>query len=152
MLTLMLERTYGSQDCSIARALEVVGERWTLLIVRDALLGSSRFGEFVASLDIATNVLATRLRLLVAEGILDYVADASAPGRSRYLLTDKGRALGPVLIALMRWGDAYGGDAGPGRRSALHRDCGGRVDAVPRCSCGDHPAASEIVFATRTAP
>ena len=88
----MLRRTYEGQDCSIARALEVVGERWTLLIIRDALLGLRRFDEFQRNLGIARKVLADRLRWLVDEGILERVPYQERPERYEYRLTRKGRA------------------------------------------------------------
>jgi DNA-binding HxlR family transcriptional regulator len=103
----VLERTYPGQDCSIARALEVVGERWTLLILRDAVLGLERFEEFQASLGIASNVLTSRLKLLSGEGLLARVPDPQRPGRPKYELTDKGAELAPVLVELMKWGDSH---------------------------------------------
>src|SRR5215470_11387337 len=103
----MLKRDYVGQDCSIARALEVVGERWTLLIVRDAFLGRSRFEEFQQSLGISRNVLTERLNRLVAEGILERVPYQERPPRYRYKLTTKGRDLHLALTGLRQWGDAY---------------------------------------------
>jgi DNA-binding HxlR family transcriptional regulator len=103
----MLERTYPGQSCTIARALEVVGERWTLLILRDAVLGLERFEEFQASLGIASNVLTSRLKLLSGEGLLERVPDPQRPGRPKYALTDKGAELAPVLVELMKWGDQH---------------------------------------------
>jgi DNA-binding HxlR family transcriptional regulator len=103
----MLKRTYDGQNCSIARALELVGERWTLLIVRDALLGLRRFDEFQDSLGIARNVLTERLYRLVAEGILERHVYSERPPRFEYRLTDKGRELAIPLIALMQWGDRH---------------------------------------------
>jgi DNA-binding HxlR family transcriptional regulator len=134
----VLHRTYPTQNCSIARALEVVGERWTLLIVRDALLGMSRFDDFQASLNIATNVLSSRLRTLCDEGILRRQPDAERAGRSEYVLTDKGRELAPTLITLMGWGDRhYAGPAGPPRLT-LHSRCRGTVSLALECtSCGE---------------
>src|SRR5204862_441399 len=87
----MLKRTYDGQDCSIAHALEVVGERWTLLIIRDALLGLRRFDEFQRNLGIARKVLADRLRWLVDEGILERAPYQERPERYEYHLTRKGR-------------------------------------------------------------
>ena len=135
---LVLQRSYPDQICSIARALEVVGERWTLLILRDASLGVHRFDEFRASLGIASNVLTSRLRLLCDEGLLERRPDAQRPGRPEYVLTAKGRELGPALIALMKWGDRhYPSPAGPPRLS-VHAGCGGQVDAAMRCDrCGE---------------
>ena len=103
----MLKRDYEGQNCSIARALEVVGERWTLLIVRDAFLGLTRFEEFQSSLGIARNVLTDRLNRLVQEGILEKVRYRERPERFEYRLTRKGRDLEIALAGLRQWGDKY---------------------------------------------
>jgi DNA-binding HxlR family transcriptional regulator len=103
----MLKRTYEGQNCSIAHALEMVGERWTLLIIRDALLGLRRFDEFQRSLGIARKVLAERLRWLVDQGILERVRYQERPDRYEYRLTQKGRDLHVALVGLRQWGDDY---------------------------------------------
>ena len=109
----MLNRDYEGQNCSIARALEVVGERWTLLIVRDAFLGLRRFDEFQASLGVARNVLTDRLNRLVEEGILERVRYSERPERYEYRLTRKGRDLQIALEGLRQWGDKYVSDKPP---------------------------------------
>ena len=109
----MLKRDYDGQDCSIARALEVLGERWTLLIVRDAFLGLRRFEEFQASLGIARNVLTDRLNRLVEEGILERVRYSERPERYEYRLTSKGRDLQIALAGLRQWGDKYLSEKAP---------------------------------------
>jgi DNA-binding HxlR family transcriptional regulator len=109
----MLRRDYEGQNCSIARALEVVGERWTLLIIRDALLGLRRFDQFQDSLGIARNVLTDRLSRLVEEGVLERVPYSERPVRFEYRLTDKGRELGVALAGLRQWGDKYVSDKPP---------------------------------------
>jgi DNA-binding HxlR family transcriptional regulator len=104
----MLNRHYeGQEACSVAQALEIVGERWTWLIIRDAFLGLKRFAEFQESLGIARNVLAERLRRLVDEGIFERVLYAERPARYEYVLTEKGRDLFTALNALRQWGDEY---------------------------------------------
>jgi DNA-binding HxlR family transcriptional regulator len=103
----VLKRDYEGQNCSIARALEAVGERWTLLIVRDAFLGLRRFDEFHESLGIARNVLADRLNRLVEEGILERVRYSERPERYEYRLTPKGRDLQIALAGLRQWGDKH---------------------------------------------
>jgi DNA-binding HxlR family transcriptional regulator len=103
----VLKRDYEGQNCSIARALEVVGERWTLLIVRDAFLGVRRFDQFQESLGIARNVLTDRLNRLVDEGILERVRYSERPERFEYRLTQKGRDLQLALAGLRQWGDKY---------------------------------------------
>ena len=103
----MLKRDYEGQNCSIARALEVVGERWTLLIVRDAVVGRRRFDEFQQSLGISRNILTERLGRLVEEGILRRVLYQEHPDRFEYLLTQKGHDLHLALTGLRQWGDKY---------------------------------------------
>jgi DNA-binding HxlR family transcriptional regulator len=135
----MLRRTYDDQVCSIARALEVVGERWTFLIIRDALLGVSRFDGFLDSLGIARNVLTDRLNALVANGIFDRIAYQQRPTRHEYHLTPKGRDLVPVIVTLMEWGDRhFSGKGGPPRQT-VHTDCGGRVTSLLLCATCDRP-------------
>jgi DNA-binding HxlR family transcriptional regulator len=104
----VLRRDYlGQQACSVARTLEIVGDRWTWLIVRDAFLGLTRFAEFRESLEIAPNVLADRLARLVDEGIFERVAYNRQPLRHEYRLTQKGSDLFVALNALRQWGDRY---------------------------------------------
>ena len=103
----MLGRDYEGQNCSIARALEIVGERWTLLIVRDVFLGLRKFDEIQSELGIARNVLTDRLNRLVEEGILERVQYSERPLRFEYRLTKKGRELNVALTALRQWGDAH---------------------------------------------
>jgi DNA-binding HxlR family transcriptional regulator len=103
----MLEREYPGQNCSLARALEIVGERWTLLIIRDAFFGLRRFDQFQESLGIARNVLTDRLNWLVDEGILERVRYGERPIRHEYQLTPKGRDLLLPLTAVRQWGDKY---------------------------------------------
>ncbi|MFG1461383.1 helix-turn-helix domain-containing protein [Xanthobacter sp. DSM 24535] len=94
-------------DCPIARTLDVVGDWWSLLIVRDAFLGRRRFGEFQKSLDIARNMLSARLKALVAEGILQSVPAADGSAFNDYELTEKGRDLFPIIVALRQWGEKH---------------------------------------------
>jgi DNA-binding HxlR family transcriptional regulator len=129
----MLGRMYEDQVCSVARSLEVVGERWTLLIVRDALLGLRRFDEFHKSLGLARNVLSDRLGKLVEHGIMERVEYQERPVRLEYHLTARGRELRTVILALMRWGDEHmAGPQGP-PRLIRHADCGAPVTVSPVC-------------------
>ena len=106
----MLKRDYETQPfCGVARSLEVIGERWTLLIVRDAFLGRRRFEEFQESLGIARNVLTDRLGRLVDEGIFERVLYNERPERYEYRLTPKGRELIVALTALREWGEKHAG-------------------------------------------
>ena len=132
----VLDRTYPDQVCSIARALEVVGERWTLLIIRDAFLGLRRFDQFQESLGIARNILTDRLNRLVQEGILDRVPYNDRPERYEYVLTERGRELRVALAALRQWGDRHLAPAGP-PRLVEHTGCGGEAVATLVCNkCG----------------
>ena len=103
----MLNRDYEGQNCSIARALEIVGERWTLLIIRDVFLGRRRFDQLQESLGIARNVLTDRLNRLVDEGVLERVLYSERPERYEYRLTSMGRDLNIALAAFRQWGDQY---------------------------------------------
>ena len=133
----MLPRTYEDQVCSIARSLEVIGDRWTLLIVRDAFFGIRRFQDFEEGLGIPKKVLAERLERLVDEGIFERRQYQERPPRHEYVLTDKGRGLWRVLAHLLMWGDQhYVAEGGP-PRILRHRRCGGRLDFTLRCKkCG----------------
>jgi len=124
-----------SQSCSLACALDRVGERWSLLIVRDILNGNRRFGQIQASLGVARNVLSARLQRLVDEGIVERRAYQESPPRHEYFLTEKGLDLWPALIALLNWGDRYSSEPRP--KIILHKECGGPVSDRGICeSCG----------------
>src|SRR3954452_6980402 len=133
----VLPRTYEGQVCSVARSLEVIGDRWTLLVVRDAFFGLRRFQQFEENLGIPKKVLTERLQRLVDEQILERRRYQERPERFEYVLTDKGRGLWRVLAHLLMWGDEhYAGEAGP-PRLLRHRGCGGRLDFSLRCKkCG----------------
>lgn len=129
----MLGKTYDSQVCSIARALEVVGERWTLLIVRDALFaGVTRFSDHQHNLGIATNVLATRLDALIAAGVMQ--RREMPGGQHEYLLTQKGHDLKPALIALTHWGDQWASSAAAPPIVYRHSGCGAEVSVQTSCA------------------
>jgi DNA-binding HxlR family transcriptional regulator len=132
----MLGNSYDDQVCSIARTLELIGERWTILIVRDAFLGVRRFDDLQRSLGIARNVLQNRLERLVEHGILERVRYQERPERFEYRLTEKGIDLWPVLVSLISWGDRHAAPDGP-PIILEHRDCGGRVNDRRICEkCG----------------
>jgi DNA-binding HxlR family transcriptional regulator len=144
----MLGRTYENQTCSVARTLELVGERWTLLIIRDAFLGVRRFGDFAERLGVARNVLQDRLERLVGEGILEKVPYQERPLRHEYRLTDQGRDLWPVLVALLKYGDRHLAPEGP-PLLLVHRDCGGEVDDRRRCTaCGRELEVGDVRMKT----
>jgi DNA-binding HxlR family transcriptional regulator len=121
----VLKRGYDGQLCSIARSLELVGDRWTLLIVRDLVLGLKRFDELQSSLGVASNVLTDRLTRLTDEGIIERVRYSERPERFEYRLTEKGRELRLVLLALMQWGDRHVSEKPP--RIARRRSDRSRV-------------------------
>ncbi len=127
---------YPRQDCGIARSLELVGERWTLLILRDAFLGVRRFTDFQAHLDVSRAVLATRLDALVDEGLLQRVGD----GHASYELTDDAMGLWPALHLLAQWGDERTSPGLP-RRTFHHVGCGtlGRDGRCGTCDAAPHP-------------
>jgi DNA-binding HxlR family transcriptional regulator len=141
----MLGRTYEDQACSIARSLEVLGERWTLLVVRDALLGLRRFDEFARSLGIARNILTDRLGRLVTADILRRVPYQEHPPRHEYQLTPMGYELAVPIIALMHWGDRHlAGPAGPPRLTR-HSTCGGKLHTTLTCdTCHDPVTPAEL--------
>jgi DNA-binding HxlR family transcriptional regulator len=146
-LLFVLQRDYPDQVCSIARSLEVIGERWTLLILRDTVLGLSRFEEFQESLGIASNVLTNRLKLLCDEQVLERVPDGQRPGRPKYVLTDKGRGLAPALLVLMKWGDRHYPTPNGPPRLTLHAGCGGNIGASFRSDrCGKPFEPGDIEF------
>ncbi len=152
--SVMLGRDYDGQNCSIARTLEVVGERWTLLIMREAFLGTKRFDEFQRRLGIARNILQARLERLVEEDVLVRRPYQERPPRYEYRLTAAGVDLLPVLVALLEWGDRHRAPAGPPVVPS-HRGCGGRINAALVCdSCGAQvdPAAFEVLFGPGAGP
>src|SRR5262245_9881195 len=129
--------SFADMPCTIAQTLEVVGEWWTLLIVRDAVLGVTRFDDWQRRLGIARNVLSARLDALVEHGILERRRYQEHPPRDEYVLTRKGRDLIPVLEALRTWGDRHAAPAGP-PVLMIHDDCGHAVHSGSHCSrCGE---------------
>jgi DNA-binding HxlR family transcriptional regulator len=140
-----LHRGYEKEVCSIAGTLELVGERWTLLIVRELFVGVHRFDELQGDLGIARNVLQARLETLVDAGIVIRRAYREHPPRHEYRLTDTGLELWPVIVSLMQWGDRHL-DWPDGPPVVLeHRDCGGAVDAHRCCErCGARLGPREV--------
>jgi DNA-binding HxlR family transcriptional regulator len=141
----MLGRTYDDQNCSAARALELVGERWSLLIIRDALFaGFTRFTDFQRDLGLAPNVLAARLEAFVAAGLMETRSYSARPDHHEYLLTEKGRDLLPVVVALTKWGDRWAAPNGP-PIVYEHAQCGAVIDLPIRCpQCGDIDTAAVV--------
>ncbi|HTW83445.1 MAG TPA: helix-turn-helix domain-containing protein [Candidatus Sulfotelmatobacter sp.] len=130
-------RSFEDMNCSIARSLDVIGEWWTLLIVREAFRGVRRFDVFADRLGIASNILTARLRRLVEHDVLAERVYQERPLRVEYRLTPKGRELFPVLLALLQWGDRWYAQDGP-PVALEHIPCGHRTRAVMVCDhCGE---------------
>jgi DNA-binding HxlR family transcriptional regulator len=133
----MQRTSFEDMNCSVAQCLEIVGEWWSLLIVRDAFLGVTRFDDFQSRLGISRNILNQRLTHLVETGILKRVPYEEHPPRSEYRLTDKGRDVWQVVTAMRQWGDRWAAPAGPPLKMR-HTSCGHLVQAVSVCShCGE---------------
>jgi DNA-binding HxlR family transcriptional regulator len=138
-------RDLAEQECSVARAVAVIGDRWTLMVLRDCFLGVRRFEDFERRLGISRSIIAERLRHLVDEGVLRREAYQDRPVRHEYRLTDKGLTLHPVIMAIVHWGDVhYAGEAGP-PLIHRHKACGCDFAPVMTCSeCGDPLAARDV--------
>ena len=137
-----LPSDYDGQQCALARSLEVVGERWTLLILRDLFFGVRRFGELQARLDIPRAVLSARLATLVERGLVE--RRPYRRGRDEFLLTERGAELWPAMHSLMRWGDRHFAPWPP-RRVFAHAACGTELDAAGRCpACEVMPPAGDV--------
>jgi DNA-binding HxlR family transcriptional regulator len=135
-----LGNDYDTLDCPIARALELLGERWTFLIVRDCFTGISRFGDFIDHLGLPKGVLTVRLEKLVAAGILR--KRKNAPRQYDYLLTERGVTLWPILFSMAAWGDTHLAPAGGRRRLFSHQICGAELSSdgsCPRCKIAAAP-------------
>jgi DNA-binding HxlR family transcriptional regulator len=142
----MLGRAYERENCSAARALEIVGERWSLLILRNALYaGSRRFNQFQKSLGIATNILSTRLDWLIENGLMESRPAVDDPDVREYVLTAKGLDFEPVILALSAWGDQWAAPDGP-PIIYNHAQCGGHVRQYLECeTCHENPKPGDIV-------
>lgn len=127
---------YSAENCSVKRALDIVGEKWTLLVLREAFYGARRFEEFLAHVGCARNVLSDRLGTLVDADVMSRVPYREPGQRERYeyRLTDKGLDLLPAVVALMQWGDRWESDAQGAPVEVTHRECGHPVELVLRCS------------------
>jgi DNA-binding HxlR family transcriptional regulator len=132
------------RTCSVARTLDVVGEKWALLAIREVFLGCRRFEEMVRNTAAPRDTLAARLRTLVERGVLERRQYSEHPPRDEYFLTDAGRDLYPLILTSMQWGDRHlAGEAGPPMR--LEHDCGAVLDPLLVCrSCGDPVHARDV--------
>jgi DNA-binding HxlR family transcriptional regulator len=135
----------GDQSCSIARTLSVIGDRWTLLVLREAFLRTRRFEEFQAHLGATRHLLADRLQKLVDHGVFERVRYQERPARYEYKLTEKGRDLYPIIVSLLGWGDRWMADESGPPIELVHRDCGHRMVPVPTCPhCGGRISARDV--------
>jgi DNA-binding HxlR family transcriptional regulator len=141
----MRKTSFAHMNCSVAQSLEIIGEWWTLLILRDSFLGIRRFDDFVKRLGISRNVLADRLDKLVDADILTRHPYDEARGRYDYLLTEKGRALWPVIVTLRQWGDEWIRGAGNEPLLLEHRHHGHTTTAQLTCDvCGERLDARSV--------
>jgi DNA-binding HxlR family transcriptional regulator len=142
----MPKQSFANMSCSIARSLDVIGERWTPLILRDLFVGMSRFEDIRCDLGIASNVLAARLDTLERHGVVGRYPYQTAPVRHEYRLTVKGLDLYPVVVTLLAWGDKWLSDAPP--VLLVHRDCGRATSAKTVCAnCGGELNAANATAA-----
>jgi DNA-binding HxlR family transcriptional regulator len=143
-------KSFSEMDCSVAQCLEVVGEWWSMLVVRDVFLGATRFDDLQKSLGISRNILQQRLARLVDAGVLEKVPYCEHPLRFEYRLTEKGRDLWPVLTAMRQWGDHYAAPNGPPVR-LRHKGCGAITEPVTVCgSCGEAVGCRDFVALRRS--
>lgn len=144
----MPKPSFADIACSIARSVDVVGERWTPLILRDLFVGMSRFEDIRRDLGIASNVLAARLDRLERDGIVDRHQYQTAPVRHEYRLTEKGRDLYPVIATLIAWGDKWMAAGNGPPALIVHSECGHATTAVTVCAeCGGELNADTAVAA-----
>jgi DNA-binding HxlR family transcriptional regulator len=134
----MVRKSFAHLECSVANAVEIVSDAWTVLVLRDVFLGVRRFDEFVSNLGIARNTLADRLERLVAAGILRTDRYQDNPPRHEYRLSDKGKDLFDMLMTMWSYGERWNPPADPGHQRPIHVDCGNEADAVAHCGhCGE---------------
>jgi len=117
-------------QCPVARALEVLGDRWALMILRDAFDGLRRFSEFQKNLGLAKNILATRLKLLLESGLLQLQPVSDGSAYKEYVLTDKGRSVFPIVVGLRQWGERFLFEAGEARSELLDSASGKPIETL----------------------
>ncbi len=135
----------GDQNCSVARSLAVFGDRWTLMVLRNCFLGVKRFDDFLRDLDLSRTILTDRLNKLVEHGVLEKIPYQVKPTRHDYRLTQKGRDLHPIIMAIVQWGDQYYAIDGEPPIIRTHTRCGKDFQSVTVCSeCGEPILAHEV--------
>jgi DNA-binding HxlR family transcriptional regulator len=135
---------YSAENCSIRRTLDVVGEKWTLLVLREAFYGVRRFDDFARGVGCARNILSARLNTLVDEGLLhrEPYREPGQRARVEYRLTEKGLELFPAVVALMQWGDRWAGEPDGPPVEITHRECGEPVTVSMTCAAGHGPLSA----------
>lgn len=139
-------RSLKTDVCPMARALEIVGDQWSLLVIRDAFDGMKRFGEFQQSLGVAKNILSDRLKNLVQEGVLDLVPASDGSLYQEYVLTAKGKGLFPVVVGLRHWGEAHLYAKGERHSVLLERDSGKPVPKIDLRTRDGKPLDPDLTF------
>jgi DNA-binding HxlR family transcriptional regulator len=144
---------WSVENCTIARTLGILGEKWTFIVLRDVFLGIRRFDDFIEHTGIPRQVLTNRLATLVAQGLLrrETYQEPGTRTRGEYRLTDKGIDAYPILVALREWGDRYAAQDGGPPLLTVHRDCGAPVSTYLRCTAG-HELASPREVVPRPGP
>ena len=145
MLCRMPRKSLEHLECAVANTMEVIGDAWTFLILRDAFLGVRRFDEFVSDLEISRNILTDRLNGLIESGMIEARPYSDRPMRYEYRLTDKGKDLFDALMVLWRFGEKWAPPADPDHRRVIHTTCGNEALAVAHCShCGERLNRREV--------
>jgi DNA-binding HxlR family transcriptional regulator len=145
MIGVMSRRSLQHLECAVANTVEMVNDAWTVLILRDAFLGVRRFDEFVTDLGIARNVLTDRLERLVANGMLYTRQYQDRPPRHEYRLTEQGKDLFDLLMALWSYGERWKPPSDPGRQKVIHVTCGHEAQAVAHCgNCGQRLSRRDV--------
>lgn len=138
MMSIVARKSLSHLECAVANTVEMVSDQWTVLVLRDAFQGVRRFDQFVESLGIARNTLASRLERLVDDGILSAEPYQDNPVRYEYRLTEKGKDLFDSLMVIWAYGERWNPPTSPERQRAIHVDCGHEADAVAHCGhCGE---------------
>ncbi len=136
-----------SRVCSVARTLEILGDRWIFLILREAFFGVRNYDQFLSNLGIATNILSDRLKILVAHGIMEKQPDPKDARRIRYRLTEKGLDLFDIVLAFMQWGDRWLADEDGPPLALYHKGCGQHLEPVMNCAaCGKKVHARDVAY------
>jgi DNA-binding HxlR family transcriptional regulator len=144
----MRHKSFKTNACPVARSLDTIGEWWSLLIVRDALIGTRRFSDFQKSLGLAKNVLSVRLKKLVARGVMEQVPASDGSAYQEYVLTQKGRELFPVVIALRQWGETYLFSRGEKRLQVLDKRTGKPLRVQVQNAKGEILTANDVELVT----